>query len=250
MAKMGRFKSYFLRGLAVLLPTVLTIWIFIWGYHFINDTISVYIKRGIVYVIKLAGGSEEELGKFWVDGFLSAAGFLIALGIVIAVGAFLASVLGRTIWRLVERLMMNTPLLKQVYPFFKQITDFFLSQEDTKKMFSRVVAVEYPRKGVWSVGLVTGTGLKKIIESSEKEFLTVFIATTPSPLTGFVVIVPKEEVLDLDMTIEEAFRFLISAGLITPGSSGKVEVSGKVSPNNKKQLGGAQQGQGAGGDYA
>jgi uncharacterized membrane protein len=239
MSKSGRFKSYFLRGLAVLLPTVLTIWIFIWGYHFISDTISVHIKRGIVYVIKLAGGSQEDLGKFWVDGLLSAAGFLIALGIVIAVGASLASVLGKTLWRQIEKFIMNTPLLKQVYPYIKQVTDFFFTQEGTKRTFSRVVAVEYPRKGVWSVGLVTGSGLKKIVDKEEKEFLTIFIATTPSPLTGFVVIVPKEEVIDLDMPIEDAFRFLISAGLIVPGSSEKVEVSGKVSGDNKKQLGGA-----------
>jgi len=239
MSKSGRFKSYFLRGLAVLLPTVLTIWIFIWGYHFINDTISVYIKRGIVYVIKLAGGSQEDLGKFWVDGALSMAGFLIAVGAVCAVGAILASVLGRALWRQVEKFIMNTPLLKQVYPYIKQVTDFFFTQEDSKKAFSRVVAVEYPRKGVWSVGLVTGSGLKKIADKEEKEFLSIFIATTPSPLTGFVVIAPKEEVIDLDMPIEDAFRFIVSAGLITPGSSGKVEVSGKVGPDNKKQLGGA-----------
>ena len=88
------------------------------------------------------------------------------------------------------------------------------------------------------MGLVTGSGLKKIADKTEKEFLTIFIATTPSPLTGFVTIAPKEEVIDLDMTIEEAFRFLVSAGLITPESSGKVEISGKVGPDNKKQLGG------------
>ncbi len=228
MAKSGWFKHYFMRGLAVLLPTVLTLWIFIWGYHFINETISFYIRRGLELLIKTAGGSEEYLKKFWVAGFLSAAGFLIALGIVIAVGAFLASVLGKTIWRQIEKLIMNTPLLKQVYPYIKQVTDFFLKQEETKKIFSKVVAIEYPRKGIWSVGLVTGSGLKKIIGSSGKEFLTVFIATTPSPITGFVVIVPKEEVVDLDMTIEEAFRFLVSAGLITPGTpqSGNLSAEG------------------------
>ncbi|MBE3142825.1 MAG: DUF502 domain-containing protein, partial [Planctomycetes bacterium] len=177
------------------------------------------IRRGLEFLIKAAGGSEEYLKKFWVAGLLSAAGFLIALGIVIAVGAFLASVLGKAIWRQIEKLIMNTPLLKQVYPYIKQVTDFFLKQEETKKIFSKVVAIEYPRKGVWSVGLVTGSGLKKIIGSSGKEFLTVFIATTPSPITGFVVIVPKEEVVDLDMTIEEAFRFIVSAGLIAPGTS-------------------------------
>jgi uncharacterized membrane protein len=215
----GRFRIYFLRGLTVLLPTVLTIWIFIWGYHFINDTISVFIKRGMILLIKLAGVSGETLKNYWIDSGLSLAGFLIALGIVYAVGMLLASMFGKAIWRQIENFIMRTPLLNQVYPYIKQITDFFFKQEEAKKMFSKVVAVEYPRKGVWSVGLVTGTGLKKITDISGKELLTVFIATTPSPITGFVTIVPKEDVMDLDMTIEEAFRFIISAGLIAPGTS-------------------------------
>jgi uncharacterized membrane protein len=219
----GRFRIYFLRGLAVLLPTVLTLWIFIWGYHFINDTISVYIKRGMVLLLKLAGWSGETLNNYWIDDALSLAGFLIALGLVYVVGVLLASMFGKALWRQIENFIMRTPLLNQVYPYIKQITDFFFKQEEAKKMFSKVVAVEYPRKGIWSVGLVTGTGLKNIIENSGKEFLTVFIATTPSPITGFVTIVPKEDVLDLDMTIEEAFRFIISAGLIAPGLKGEAE---------------------------
>lgn len=205
------------------MPTVLTIWIFLWGYHFINDTISVYIKRGIVFLVKLAGGSDTVLKWFWVDSALSMAGFIIAVGIVCVVGAVLASVVGKALWRQVEKFIMNTPLLKQVYPYIKQVTDFFLTEENKKKVFSRVVAIEYPRKGVWSVGLVTGAGLTKIVNREAKEFLTVFVATTPSPLTGFVVIVPKDEVMDLDMPIEDAFRFLVSAGLIVPGN-GKLPV--------------------------
>jgi uncharacterized membrane protein len=151
------------------------------------------------------------------------AGFLIAVGIVCVVGAVLASVLGKTLWRQVEKFIMNTPLLKQVYPYIKQITDFFFAKEDAKRMFSRVVAVEYPRKGVWSVGLVTGAGLKKIVDKEGKEFVTIFIATTPSPLTGFVIIAPKGDVIDLDMSIEDAFRFIVSAGLITPGDEKMLE---------------------------
>jgi uncharacterized membrane protein len=67
------------------------------------------------------------------------------------------------------------------------------------------------------VGLVTGSGLKKVVENIEKEFWTIFIATTPSPLTGFVIMVPKDEVIDLDMSLEDAFKFIVSAGLIAPG---------------------------------
>jgi uncharacterized membrane protein len=230
MAK-GRFRGYFLRGLAVLLPTVLTIWLIVWGFNFINDNISLHIKKLITFGITRAGGSQESLSNFWISAALSILGFIIALVIVYVVGVIIASVFGKAIWRQVERFIMNTPLLKQIYPFFKQITDVFLSPEETKKMFSQVVAVEYPRKGIWSVGLVTGSGLKKIADSVEKEFLTIFIATTPSPLTGFVIIVPKDEVVELDMSLEDAFRFLISAGLILPASEkaikGQVEKGGQ-----------------------
>jgi uncharacterized membrane protein len=217
MAKAGWFRSYFLRGFAVLLPTVLTIWLILWGFNFINDNISVHIKRVIVFVIKTAGGSEEILNQFWVSTGLSVAGFIIALGIVYVVGVILASVFGRSIWQNVERLIMNVPLLKQTYPYIKQMTDFFFKQEETKKLFSRVVAVEYPRKGIWSVGYVTGNGIKKFVEGRNTEFVTVLIPTAPTPLGGFLIIVPKEEVVDLDMSIEEALRFIISAGVIVPG---------------------------------
>jgi uncharacterized membrane protein len=229
MAKSGRFRRYFLRGLAVLLPSVVTIWIILWGYNFINDKISIHIKRGIVYLIKLAGGSQEELAKFWIDAFLSVAGFIIALGIIYVLGAFLASVLGRSIWRSVERLMMNTPVLKQIYPYVKQVTDFFFTQEETKKMFSKVVAFEYPRKGIWSIGYITGKGLKKIVEGQEKEFVTILIPTAPTPLSGFVIMAPKEDTVELDMTIEEALRFIISVGVIVPGEQdGSKAIKGEI----------------------
>jgi uncharacterized membrane protein len=170
MSITGRFKSYFLRGLAVLLPTIVTIWIFIWGYKFIQDNISIHINRG----------------------------------------------LGRTLWRMIEKFIMNTPFLRQVYPYIKQVTDFVFTQDKQKRMFSKVVAVEYPGKGIWSLGMVTGSGLKKVAENMEKEFLTILIPTSPTPFTGFVIMVPKEQTIELDMTIEEALRFTVSAGVITP----------------------------------
>jgi len=198
------------------LPTILTIWIFFWGYKFIRNNISIHIKHGLIRLIIIAGGSEQELGKFWIDGALSIAGFLIALVAVCIVGAILASVVGRTLWRMVEKFIMNTPFLRQVYPYVKQITDFLLKQEKQKKLFSRVVAVEYPRKGIWSMGMVTGSGIKKLIDSVKKEFVTILIPTSPTPFTGFVIMVPKEQTIDLDMTIEEALRFTVSGGVIIP----------------------------------
>ena len=119
---------------------------------------------------------------------------------------------------MVEKFIMNTPFLRQVYPYVKQVTDFLLTQKEQKSVFSRVVAVEYPRKGIWSMGMVTGSGLKKVVDSVEKEFLTILIPTSPTPFTGFVIMVPKEQTIELDMTIEEALRFALSAGVIAPGN--------------------------------
>jgi len=213
----GRFRSYFVRGLAVLVPTIVTIWIFVWGYKFIHGKIGVHIKHGLQYLIALAGGAEQELDKFWIDGALSIAGFLVALVAVFIVGALLANVVGRTLWKMVEKFIMNTPFLRQVYPYVKQITDFFLTQQEQKKqMFSRVVAVEYPRKGIWSLGFVTGSGIEKIVENVKKEFLTVLIPTSPTPFTGFVIMVPKKQTIELDITVEQALRFTVSGGVITP----------------------------------
>jgi uncharacterized membrane protein len=164
------------------------------------------------------GFVDEHLDRFWINIVLSVAGFLVSLFAVCVVGALLASVVGKTLWRIVEKFIMNTPVLKQVYPYVKQITDFVLTQEEKKKLFSRVVAVEYPRKGIWSMGMVTGSGLKKVTNNVEKELLTVLIPTSPTPFTGFVIMVPKEQTIDLDITIEEALRFTVSAGVIAPQS--------------------------------
>ncbi len=216
-----RFKSYFLRGLAVLLPTILTIWIFVWGYKFIQGNISVYINEGLVRLIIFIKGydeaTSEALRKFWVEGAGSLAGFIVALVGVCIIGAMLASVVGRTLWRIIEKFIMSTPFLKEVYPYIKQITDFVFAEDRKKKVFSKVVAVEYPRKGVWSIGMVTGTAIKDLRARSKDELLTVLIPTSPTPFTGFVIMVPKKDTIELDITIEEAFRFTVSGGVITPG---------------------------------
>jgi len=233
----GHLRSYFFRGLAVLLPTILTIAIFVWGYGFIRKYIAFYINEAIVqFLLWVQDLSPEaarpELEAFWVHGWGHLAGFIIALIAVLIVGAILASVVGRTLWRLIENFIMNTPFLRRVYPYVKQITDFFLTEEEHKKRFSRVVAVEYPRNGIWSIGLVTGSGIQKISDTIKKEVLTVLIPNSPTPITGYVIVVPKELTIPLDMTIEEAFRFTVSAGVVTPSVK---TMTPFVSENSNKQ---------------
>ncbi|MFC1677076.1 DUF502 domain-containing protein [Planctomycetota bacterium] len=222
----SRLKSYFLRGLAVLLPTLLTIWAFVWGYGFIQDKLGKHLNDGLVKLIMLIQGdqpsiSETDLNEIFVEGAGSVVGFVVALAVVFIVGALLASVVGKSLWRVIERFIMNTPFLKQVYPYVKQITDFMFAQEEQKSFFSRVVAVEYPRKGIWSIGFVTGPGLKNVSDKVKKEILSVLIPTSPTPFTGFVIMVPKKETIEMDMTIEQALRFMVSGGVISPDADQK-----------------------------
>ena len=218
-----RLKRYFLRGLAVLLPTILTIWMFGWAYKFIQENMTVYINRGLVWLIAhVQGGGgipEKKLAEILVEGTAgSIIGFLVGLVVVCLVGALLASVVGKAVWRMGESFIMSVPVLKRIYPYVKQVTDFVLTPQEQQKLFSRVVVVEYPRQGMWSIGFVTGSGTKKVAENVEKEFLTIMIPTAPTPVTGYVIMVPKEQTITLDMTVEEAFRFIISAGVVAPES--------------------------------
>ena len=245
------------------MPSILTIWLFVWGYTFIQTKISIHINRGLVYLIALAANEKVEvsdkevrayllktkpdlsdneaelqihmrrhdvqrkvrieqlkktLAKTWIDGPGSITGFIVAVVGVCILGALLASYVGKSFWRTIEKFIMNTPFLRNVFPYVKQVTDFLLTNEEQKKLFSRVVAVEYPRKGIWSVGFVTGSGLEEVVNAVKREFLTVIIPTSPTPFTGFVITVQKKQTIDLDMTIEEALRFIVSGGVITPGS--------------------------------
>ena len=209
------------------MPTILTIWIFVQCYIFIQDKVSIHINRGLVRLTLLITDNWEEefLVNFWVNGSGRITGFFVAIIGVCFIGAFLASVMGRTLWHFIERNLMRVPLVSKVYPYIKQVTDFFLAKKSLE--FSKVVAFEYPRKETWSVGLVTGSGLKRIANKIQKEFLTVFVPTSPTPFTGYVIMVPRAETIELEMSIEEALRFVISAGVITPAEHLAFEASRK-----------------------
>jgi uncharacterized membrane protein len=189
--------------------------------------------KAFVWFHRGQGLSEEALAQYqagleasFVRGFAgSVIGLLIATVAVFLFGAFLASVIGKVLWRMAESLIMSTPVLRGVYPHVKQVTDFVLTPEQKKKSFLQVVAVEYPRRGLWSIGFVTGSGLRTVAGHAQGEFLTVLMPKAPALVSGYVITVPKAEALVLDMTVEEAFRFLVSAGVILPEGEQRIPLS-------------------------
>jgi uncharacterized membrane protein len=212
------FKSYFIRGMAALLPTILSVWLLMQLYQFLSHNVSRHVN---VYIVKLIlvftdNYTTSELEAFWVNGSGQIAGFIVPLIIICIIGALLASVIGRSFLHAFDRTLMKLPLLRDIYPYLKQITDFFFSHE--KIQFKRVVAIQYPRKGIWSLGLVTGEGLTKFPEivGEPDRMLTIFVPSSPTPFTGYVVMIKESDAVDMELSIEEALRFTISGGVVTP----------------------------------
>jgi len=126
------------------------------------------------------------------------------------------SYIGSRLHRKGELLLTQVPVIKQVYPHVKQVTDFVFGSGHDRLKFKRVVAVQYPRKGLWSLGLVTGDPMRTIQSKESARLLTVFVPSSPTPFTGYVVTVRADETIDMPLSIEEALKFTVSGGVLTP----------------------------------
>lgn len=251
----GDFRRFFLRGLVVLLPSVLTLWIVVQAYRFVDNTIAQPINRGVrvamvnaahvwtplqqafdptpddvaaeITAIRASGNDPPDkavvrgrlrarnIDQWWADRwYMQMIGIVVAVISVYVAGRLLGGFFGRRLYRKIEDLITTLPIFKQVYPYVKQIVDFLFSDDQPIK-FNRVVACEYPRKGIWSVGFLTGATLKTI-EKKAGNALTVFIPSSPTPFTGYTITVPREDIIELPITVEEAIRFSVSGGVLVP----------------------------------
>jgi len=267
------FRSAVIRGLAVVLPPLLTIVIFFWiggtVKEYVLEPVTTWTRSGLVWAVADIRNETDlpdaERGKatVTVDGLvfqrlpdktyipqsvyetveakigedpvpktgdgvyarfvefeylkpLLVIPFFLSVFILLLylLGKFMAAGIGRFFWNLFEGGINRVPLVRNVYSSVKQVSDFMLSDRDIE--YSRVVAVEWPRKGIWSLGLVTGESLKDIEAVANEPVLSVLVCTSPAPMTGFTVTVRKSETIDLDLTIDQAFQFVISCGVVVP----------------------------------
>jgi len=232
------------------LPSLLSLVLIIKGYQFINKYVGEYVNWAIIRLVAYAqvwifrGEVKSRimsLEYIWAEWYLYIGGFVIAISLIYFFGIFLASFVGRWIWRLVEAFLNRTPIVGQVYPHVKQVTDFFLS--DKHLQYSQVVALEYPRKGIWSLGLLTGEAPKNVRDRLGDDIVSVFMPSSPTPLTGYVVCTKRSEVVELTLSIEEAFRFIISGGVLKPSKilDAKTSARGQL-PGRKAGQGEASSG--------
>ncbi len=155
--------------------------------------------------------------RVWLQPWLVIPIFLsVFLLLLYGFGKFLAAGIGRFFWNQFESLINRVPLVSNVYTSVKQVTDFLFSDPDLD--ITRVVAVEYPRKGVWTVAFVTGESLLDIESAANEPVMSVLIPTSPMPFTGFTITVKKSETVDLNLTIDQAFQFVVSCGVVVPAN--------------------------------
>lgn len=229
------FRRFFLRGLAALMPTLITLWLLIKVWDFLWESLGRHLISLISWVWLTLARWEvlpaEHPGYikwfFWTSDEprwqTRLLGVLLAIVLVYIVGLFLGNLIGRTVYRLGEKVLFRVPLIRAIYPSVKQVVDFVLADRKAQFSGSRVVAVEPHANGIWSIGLVTGRGVKALGSPHGKEMVTVFIPSSPTAFSGYVLVVPREVVFDLPLTVEQAMRLLVSGGVIDPGAPGLPE---------------------------
>lgn len=160
----------------------------------------------------------------WLGFPLPGLGVVLGLVVVLVTGFLAANIAGRRVLALIESLLERIPLVRSVYGGVKRLTESVFA--DDNESFRRVLLVEYPRRDMWTLAFQTGTTVSEVQSRTAKDVITVYIPTTPNPTSGFVVMLPREDVIPLDMSVEDGLRMIISMGVVGPDSAAPVEVRG------------------------
>src|SRR3989338_679891 len=191
-----KISSWFLRGLITLLPLLVTIWLLFFMFTFLDS-----ILGNIIALV--VGHSIPGLG------------FLLTVTLILLVGFFATYIIGAQLFKLGEEILYRVPIVKSIYSAVKQINELLFTQKNADE-YRRACIIEYPRKGVWSIGFVTSDAAAEIEVKAKEKMINVFIANTPTPATGFLIMVPAREVILLDIKIEDAFKYVVSGGVLKP----------------------------------
>lgn len=198
LSKLGQFiRKYFITGLLVITP--------MWGTYLILKTLFTSLD-GVL------GGYLQREFNFYIPGF----GIILLLSLIFLSGVLVTNIFGRKLVQIWEEFLQKVPLVRNIYSLFKSIVDTFSNQH--KEKLSRVVLVEFPRKGCFTIGFVTGIPNEEIMSSAGERLINVYVPTTPNPTGGYMLLFPEKEVKSLSMSAEEGMKMIISTGAYNPPS--------------------------------
>jgi len=191
-----RLRNYFFTGVIVLIPIGFTLYLS----KFLINLSTKLVPSGL---------NPNTYLPYSIPGIE----IVLTIIFITIVGSLSLSFLGKKFLQIVDDLFKRIPILRTIYSALGQMTDSFRNQESTKKS---VVLIEYPRKDTWAVGFATKKNEGEIKDKTNRELINVFVPTTPNPTSGFLLMFPKEDLIYLDMTFEEASKFIVSAGTSNP----------------------------------
>ena len=224
----SRLRGYFLAGILVTAPIGLTVfltWMFL---RFIDARVTALIPahyNPFNYLPVSVPGLEL------IKSLLS---LVMVILFFVMIGWFARNFLGRLLYQLSEYIVHRMPVVRNIYGAIKQVVETIMASHS--QAFRDVVMLEYPRKGVWSIGFVTGRSEGQVQRTTAEETINVFVPTTPNPTSGYLLFVPKKELRYLDMSIEEGVKLVVSAGIIVPPDRGEGAPVEKPAKAKKKTL--------------
>ena len=212
---MSALRKYIIAGLLVWLPLVITVVIIKFVIDLLDRTILLLPPEY----------RPEALLGFSIPGF----GIILAVGILVITGMFAANLLGRRLVLVWEAALGKIPLVRTVYNSVKQISTTLLASQSTS--FRKVVLVEYPRKDCWCIGFLSNEHVETDGNITDQQIQSIYLPTTPNPTSGFNLLIPERDIIELDMSVEDGFKFIISMGVIVPeGEIRQVLPSVSVTP--------------------
>lgn len=204
------FKRYFITGLLVVVPLYLTVNIFglIVGYM---DTLLKYLPEPL---------QPDTYLPFHIPGL----GVLFTIGVIFLMGLLATNLLGKKLVEIGDGILARIPLFKGIYKPIKQLLETFLATGYSD--FRRVVLIEFPSKGIYSVGFLTGVAAGEVQAKTAEKVVNVFLPTTPNPTTGFYLLIPEKDIIPLDMSVEDAFKLIITGGMVSPEKAKAENITG------------------------
>lgn len=214
-----KLRNYFLAGLAVIVPIALTMFIIWTMFRKLDGLLQGVVNKVLV----------NWLGLTQIQGPIPGLGFITLIILIIITGMIARNYAGRKIIQVGDSIVARIPLISKIYIAIQQIMQALFSEKS--EVFKKAVLIEYPRRGIYSVGFFTQDTKGVIQESIEEDVISVFLPTTPNPTSGFLLFVPKEEVIELDLSVEEALKLVVSGGAVI--AKGKKH---KITPVSKELL--------------
>jgi len=206
-----RIKSNFFTGLFTIIPVVLTFWVL----YFIISRLNLLLLQPIMSVFQIWLPDRVS-----VELLTKAAIFFILLGLLTLTGFAARVIFIRSIFGFGESILYKVPMIRAIYKGLKEISSAFFI--DHKSIFKKVVLVEYPRKGVYSIGFITSEAQGEVQRKTRENVINVFVPTVPNPTTGMLVLVPQEDIIVLDMSVADGMKMVISGGAVTPKENLKI----------------------------